>query len=120
MKTILIVENMDTLRELVCDELKDSGYDVISAHDTGEARNALQDKQPPDLALLDIKLPGESGVEFAKYLKSKTPQLPVIFCSAYWDNTTMAEISNTEIADFMLKPFDLDALKKRIKEIVGE
>ncbi|MFA5859552.1 MAG: response regulator [Elusimicrobiota bacterium] len=118
MKNLLVVENMDTLRELVYDELTEAGYKTVAAHSVAEGRELVK-YFTPDLALLDIKLPGESGVEFAKELKKQWPKLPVIFCTAYYDKDTMKEIGDTEVADFFLKPFDLDVLKQRIKELIG-
>ncbi len=118
MKKILIVENMDTLRELLYDELTDSGYKTIAAHSVAEAKELLNHFEP-DLAVLDIKLPGESGVDLAKELKKKNSKLPIIFCTAYYDKDTLKEIGDTEIADFFLKPFDLGVLKQRIKELIG-
>jgi len=116
-KTILVVENMESLRELLRDELTEEGYKVVTAGSVAEAREIVNIKLP-DVIVLDIKLPGESGVDFAKELKSKNIKTPIIFCTAYWDEETIEEISQAEVADFLLKPFDLEVLKKRIKELI--
>jgi two-component system response regulator (stage 0 sporulation protein F) len=117
-KTVLVVENMESLRELLHDELTEEGYKVVTAGSVAEAREIVSIRFP-DIIVLDIKLPGESGVDFAKELKAKNVKVPIIFCTAYWDEDTIEEISQAEVADFFLKPFDLEVLKKRIKELLG-
>jgi len=118
MVTLLVLENMDTFRDIVTEDLQEEGYEVISASSVQEARELIKDKQL-DLAILDIKMPGETGLDMANSLNVTHPDVQIIFSTGYWDDKMMAQINSKQVVDLFFKPFDLDELKKRIKEILN-
>ncbi len=116
-KTILILENLDSFREIISTALKNQGYNTIPATSVKEAREMIKDKTI-DLAILDMKLPEETGLSYSKELKQTHPGLPVIFCTGYMDPKDMNEIDSTQVVDLLIKPFNLSELKKRVKEVL--
>ncbi|MEL6383479.1 MAG: response regulator [Cyanobacteria bacterium J06626_18] len=82
MTTVLLVEDSLTEAELLTQYLRQAGLAVVSAKDCDEARLKLQ-SQKPDLVLLDVILPGQSGFEFCRELKTSTgsKHIPVVICS---------------------------------------
>jgi DNA-binding response OmpR family regulator len=82
MMTILLVEDSLTDAEMVSQYLKRAGLSVISVTNCKDARSKLT-FQKPDLVILDVILPGQSGFEFCRELKSSsaTRHIPVVICS---------------------------------------
>jgi CheY-like chemotaxis protein len=79
-KTILLLEDQDTTRRSMANLLRSEGYRVLVARNALEAQ-ALCADQEPDVALLDIELPGLQGNEWALYLKDMSPDTRIIFVS---------------------------------------
>ena len=82
MATALIVEDSLTDRELLTNYLQQSGVTVTSAQSSEEALQMLK-TTPPDLLFLDVVLPGQSGFEFCRDLKTdeNTQTIPIVICS---------------------------------------
>lgn len=82
MTTVLLVEDSLTEAQILISYLRQAGLAVVSATSCEEARTKLQ-VQRPDLVLLDVILPGQSGFELCRELKtnSSTKQIPVVICS---------------------------------------
>jgi DNA-binding response OmpR family regulator len=106
-RRILLVEDDRVSRESLTALLGTSGYQVLKAWSAEEARAGL-DLFRPDVALLDIRLPGMWGDAFATHLRKIYPDLPVIFISAEFERPT----GFTEEAGFwfMKKPLDVARL----------
>jgi len=96
--------------------LEKSGYEVITALDGYEARD-LAKSESPDLILLDIMMPGESGFETCQSLKSDpvTADIPVIFLSALEDVKSKVEGFNVGGVDYVTKPFQNEEVLARVK-----
>ncbi|NJO42608.1 MAG: response regulator [Cyanobacteria bacterium RU_5_0] len=82
MTTVLLVEDSLTDTEIMTRYLRQAGLAVVSVTSCEDAQVKLQ-AQPPDLVLLDVILPGQSGFELCRQLKtdSSTKRIPVIICS---------------------------------------
>jgi DNA-binding response OmpR family regulator len=115
MKTVLLVEDSLTETELLTRYLKKAGLIVISATSCEEARLRLR-SQPPDLVLLDVILPGQSGFELCRELKthSSTARIPVVICST--KGTEIDKLWGTMLgADaYLPKPVDQGELTKTV------
>jgi PAS domain S-box-containing protein len=115
-KTILVVENDDTLREKTCDHLKAEGYNVLLADD---GHTGLQQAigYLPDLILYDMVMPGMDGHDFYKnILQNKiTSSIPLIFVTALSEKENFRAGMNLGADDFITKPFDYDSLLSSIK-----
>ena len=113
-KSILIVDDDQSLRELLRLHLSSAGYDVTTASDGIEAGYAVL-KSPPDLIISDIGMPHMDGYEFIAALKSdKTlPQIPVIFLTSMDDSDRGKQLG---AVGFITKPVRADKLLATVAE----
>ncbi|MFZ5824549.1 MAG: sigma-54-dependent transcriptional regulator [Bacillota bacterium] len=86
-------------------------YDVIKAHSGLEALAVLE-AGPPDLVLLDLMMPGMDGLTALREIKRRHPNLPVLMMTAYATVKTAVEAIKTGAADYVIKPFDLDEVRR--------
>ncbi len=115
MKTILVADDEEAIRNLLEEELKDEGYRVITA---SNARDALKmvETEPLDLVILDIRMPGMDGLEALPRILGMKEGLPVILNTAY---TQYKESFMSWAADaYVVKSSDLTELKQKIKELI--
>lgn len=107
-KRVLVVDDDESIRAIVEMALQDEGY-VVRAAEHGAAALALIDAWPPDVILLDMKMPVMDGWTMAAaYRQRPRPHAPIVVLTAAQDATRWA----AEIAadDVLAKPFDLDNL----------
>ena len=110
----LVVEDDVALAETLRDLLEDEGYAVAVHRDGHEALAALGD--PPDLALVDLLLPGLNGVEVCRWLKTdpRTRRVPVIFITAASPEFLAGWLDGCPCDVVLHKPFGLDALQEAL------
>ncbi len=117
--TILVVEDEPAIQDLIQINLEMGGYRVLT-HDSAE--NAMKHIQHelPDLALLDWMLPGMSGVELARRLRSdsRTRTLPIILLTAKGEEEDKLKGLETGADDYITKPFSVKELEARIKAVL--
>ena len=113
---ILIVEDDTTIREGVAEFLKENDYEVFCAGD-GEAALELLKNTNIHLALLDIMLPGKSGLEVLTELRTFS-DLPVIMLTAITDEEMQVKTFDELADDYICKPFSLILLLKRIEALL--
>ena len=119
-ETILLVEDEDTVREVVSEMLKRSGYAVVEARDAEEAMAVLEDVRFSfDLLLTDLVLPKMSGPEFAKIYSTRCPQGKILFVSGY-PADTIAEHGLSGKGAFLAKPFRRRDLDRKLHELLDE
>jgi DNA-binding response OmpR family regulator len=118
---ILIVDDEENYQKLLEFNLKTAGYDVITASDGQEGLDRAR-ASLPDLILLDGLLPRVHGFEVCKTLKSEaaTKDIPIIIMTAVYRNLRYKyEVKGDYGAnEFVTKPFDIEDLVKRIKELL--
>jgi len=102
---ILVVEDESIVSKDIQHSLKKIGYNIVGAASTGEKAVELARSEKPDLILMDIMLKGSmNGIEAADIIK-KEMCIPVIFLTAYADESTLAKAKITEPYGYILKPF---------------
>ena len=106
MRTILIIDDDDQLRQSFQKLLTEEGYRCISAA-SGEEGIEMQKTESPDLVILDMRLPGMNGFETFKVIHAGDPKLPVIIMTAYGTTETAIEATKMGAFDYILKPFDI-------------
>lgn len=124
---ILLVDDEANFLEIMSMKLGASGFDVFIAHDA-EGAIAEAKKLQPDLILMDIHMPGETGTDAALALKQapETTKIKIAFLTSLkdpWPRTSVGrDAITTEIGvdDFIDKTEDLDAIVARVREILGE
>jgi DNA-binding NtrC family response regulator len=107
--TILIIEDKDSMRDMLTQTLEAEGYQVISAKDGSEGIRKLSDEQI-GLVLTDLKLPKKDGFDVLRAVKQETPLLPVIVMTAFGTIETAVKAVKEGAYDFLTKPFDTDHL----------
>jgi signal transduction histidine kinase/ActR/RegA family two-component response regulator len=108
--TILVIEDDDLVRRTIELSLSDSGYQVVMASGSAEARQALSLHQGAvDLLLCDIMLAGENGIEVAASIRSLIADAPVLFMTGYADSE-----SATRAGELLQKPFSVETLLSAI------
>lgn len=120
-KKILVVDDEDSIRELLTALLEENGYTVDTAKDGEEALLKLRD-QNPDLVLLDMMMPGMSGRELCEKIRSdpKTKNMKVAFLTvAKFSEIGKEALDKMHVLDYITKPFDNEDLLGRIKKILS-
>ncbi len=103
--TILLVEDDRLVLHTLSRGLRDAGYRTLEA-DSAETAMQLCTGYHPDLALLDVGLPGISGIDFARWLKS-TLNVPFLFLSAFDDTETVNAAVELGALGYLVKPLDV-------------
>jgi two-component system, cell cycle sensor histidine kinase and response regulator CckA len=119
-ETVLLVEDEESVRELVRDTLKAKGYTVLEA-DNGHAgvTVAAQHSGKIDLVITDVIMPGMGGRELVQSLLSTRPHLKVLYLSGYTEDAIVNEGSLESGKAFLQKPFTLQNLSRKVREILG-
>ncbi|MCF6247889.1 MAG: sigma-54 dependent transcriptional regulator [Desulfobacula sp.] len=115
--SIAIVDDEETIRDSLELILSDE-YDV-RLYEDAESFVPKLDKLLPDIILMDIGLPGISGIQALEIVKSKTQDLPVIMVTAYEDINMVIKSMKIGAYDFILKPINPDILELTIKKAIA-
>jgi two-component system, cell cycle sensor histidine kinase and response regulator CckA len=119
-ETILLVEDVDEMRQLVDNVLKNYGYTVLTASHGREALLIGERHQGPiHLLLTDVVLPQMSGGELAERLKPLYPQAKVIYMSGYPEDAIIHDKVLEGEAGFIQKPFSPINLASKVREVLG-
>jgi len=113
--TILIIDDDDQLRKSFDKLLTEEGYRVISAA-SGEAGLSAIREAIPDLVILDLKLPGISGLETFKVIHELEPKLPVVIMTAYGTTEIAIEATKLGAFEYVLKPFEIPQMLVIIRQ----
>ena len=117
--TVLIVEDEEIVRDLVCHVLSARGYDVLCAPNGAEAL-ALSDAHPGKIALLitDVVMPQMGGLELSRLIAERRPDTKVLYVSGYSESDMNEQGILAPEADFMEKPFTPQALTRKVREVL--
>jgi two-component system nitrogen regulation response regulator NtrX len=107
--SVIIVDDEESILRSVAEILGDEGYAATTASD-GEAALALIDREPPDLVLLDVAMPGRDGLSVLEELKRRRPDVPVIIMSGHGTIDTAVRATKLGAYDFLEKPLSYDNL----------
>jgi len=116
-KKILLVDDEESIQIVYREEFEDDGYKVISARN-GEEGLELFKQENPDLVILDIRMPGMSGIEVLRQMKMLNSATPVILSSAYQE--FKRELGTWASEQYVVKSGNLDELKSAVKRLLGE
>jgi len=114
MKKILVVDDEQSVCEMLKKFLTMKGYEAIIAYSGKEAITAVKDKKP-DAVLLDIIMPSMNGMQTLKKIREISATLPVIMVTAVRDAQIGRKYLESGASDYITKPFSLDYLDKTLK-----
>ncbi|MEW6113058.1 MAG: response regulator [Thermodesulfobacteriota bacterium] len=117
MKRILVVDDEIHICELYRSELEDEGYAVACANSGAQALDEIE-RDPPDLIVLDIQMPGMDGVEILERLVGRDKGIPVILNTAY--SHFRNDFATWGADAYVVKSSDTSKLKAEIKRLLGE
>jgi two-component system, cell cycle sensor histidine kinase and response regulator CckA len=119
-ETILLVEDDNGVRDLIDAILRPQGYRIIAACNGAAAMEAWNStREPIDLLLTDIRMPGVKGTELARILRAKRPDLKVLFISGHTGMEAAHEQESLEGACLLAKPFSVETLCQKVREVIG-
>ena len=117
MHTILIVDDDKSIRYSL-KRMFEEKYSVFTAQNGEEALNRVREN-PPDLTIMDIRMPGRSGIEILKEIKSIDPKSLVIIMTAYGTTETAIEAMKYGAFDYILKPFPIAQMKELVEKALS-
>ncbi len=119
-ETILLVEDEESVRQLVRDTLSAKGYQVLEG-ENGEAGilMAAQHRGKIDLIITDVVMPGMGGREMVEELVKARPGTKVLYLSGYTEDAIINEGSIDTATAFLQKPFTLQSLSRKVREVLG-
>jgi DNA-binding NtrC family response regulator len=117
-RTILVVDDEAAQRRLLGDFVQSLGYRVEEAASAEDALQAIRSRLP-DLVLLDVRLPGMSGMEALGEIRKLAGDMPVLVITAYADLRQAVAAVKGGASDYLSKPIDLDELEAAIADSIG-
>ncbi|MBT9546978.1 MAG: response regulator [Candidatus Sericytochromatia bacterium] len=120
-KSVLYVDDNWSYLSVVKDFLEDSVLELLTTSDPHEGLRMAMVNQKIDLIMLDIDMPGMTGIEILTQLRKlqRTSKIPVLMLSAHDDLDTIQKIHSLGVDDYLLKPFELNDLFERLCKFFG-
>ncbi len=120
MTAILIADDDPDIRDLVAFKLEQAGFDVIAVEDGISALSATQ-ADPPDLVVLDVMMPGMSGIDVCRELRASeaTATLPIILLTARAQEGDVEVGFGAGADDYVVKPFSPRELVSRVEAVLA-
>jgi len=115
---ILIVEDDEQLREAICDTCEMSGYSVVCA-EHGQAALLRLNEYKFKLVISDVQMQPMDGAELLKQIRNKYVDLPVVVMTAYASIEKAVDFMRLGAADYLVKPFEVDALQQVIDKFIS-
>lgn len=112
MNTILIMDSDRGIRLLLCEELGQEGYDVVTCSDESQPRDIIEQFEP-DLIVMDIRVGRDNGLDLLRDIRNRYANLPIILYTAY--PSVINEVETVAVDYFVTKGLDLEELKSTVK-----
>ncbi len=116
---VLIVDDEQAICELLCEALGEQGYTCQAVYNADEALSRLKESNF-DVALLDIKMPGMSGIDLLVKISESYRNTAVLMMTAVTDSQTAAEAMRRGARDYILKPFSVEEVGERVGKVLRE
>lgn len=116
---VLVVEDDPSVRLVVVDVLEELGYTAIEAFDAPSALPVLESGRRIDLLISDVGLPGLNGRQLAEIARQHRPDLKILFITGYARNAAVRSGFLDSGMEMLTKPFQIDALATKIREMLG-
>lgn len=117
-KTVLIIEDDESLRRVLEFSLEEAGYRVLTAREGDSGLQTFRSEQPP-LVITDIQMPGISGIEVLRTIKDEAPDTLVIVITAYGSVEKAVEAMKLGAYDYLTKPFGREELRLTVDKALS-
>lgn len=114
-KKILIVDDDARLRDRLARAFTDRGYLSLPTASIRETTELLK-TQTADLAVIDLKMPGDSGMDLIPILKEQNPEIKIVMLTGYGSIATAVEAVRRGVANYLPKPADADEILRALQE----
>lgn len=118
-KKVLVIDDSPFVFKTVVKALEGTDYQVVDNALNGQMGLDKYDEHQPDVITLDVTMPVMDGLETARHLFAKNPNVKIIMLSAMGDEALLSEARGIGINHFLTKPFKPDMLKEKLAEILG-
>jgi len=115
--TILVVDDDDAIRTLLAETLQDEGFRVVEAKTGAEVLPTVQ-RESPDVVLLDLRMPDQSGMLVMESVHAKAPDIPVVIMTAHDSSSAAIQATSRGAYDYVIKPFNLDEISHTVRRAV--
>jgi CheY-like chemotaxis protein len=116
---VLVIDDERPVRELIADILRTAGHVPLTAEDGPTGLALVERDGPPDVALIDLGLPGMSGWEVAARLRASRPHLPLVLITGWGDRLDPAEIDRSGVSEVIAKPFQAEQILRVVAQQAG-
>lgn len=117
--SILVVDDELLIRDLLYDFFTDQGWDIAIAESGEKALEILRSKKV-DLVLTDLKMPNMDGLALTSEVRENFPGIPVVIMTGYPSVDSAVSALRQKVADYIIKPFNINQLYKIIEEQIRE
>lgn len=114
---VLVVDDDRLITSTLGQQLREHGF-LVSAEETSEAAIRHCRESPPDIAILDVRLPSHSGIHIAEWLRDKT-DIPFIFLSAYAERELVEEAAEKGALGYLVKPVEISQVVAAIESALA-
>ncbi|MCX5784014.1 MAG: response regulator [Elusimicrobia bacterium] len=118
MGKLIIVDDSEILRSMIRGVLERAAIPIAGEAANSDETLALFEREKPDIVLLDILLPGESGIEILKKLKAKNPAVKVLIVTAINQDAINAQLEQLGAKGVLYKPFTPEELLSAVKKLM--
>jgi CheY-like chemotaxis protein len=123
MTKVLVIDDEPAVRKIICDNLKLSGFDVVSAADGEEGLALIDPAHPPRVVITDLIMPRKGGLEVIAEIKKSHPSIKTIAISGGGRieaaNDLLEKARETGADAALAKPLDLDLLERTLEGLLG-
>jgi len=119
-ETVLLVEDEESVRQLVRELLEAQGYKILEAEDGEQALRIADTHADIDLLITDVVMPGMSGRELSARLCASHPHTKLLYLSGYTEDSIVHEGVLDPGTAFLQKPFTLQTLSRKVRDVLGE
>ncbi|MBT9135255.1 MAG: Sporulation initiation phosphotransferase F [Firmicutes bacterium] len=117
-KKVLVIDDQAGIRALLTEVFTALGVEVLEAKNGSEGLETM-DRRQPDMILLDMKMPGLSGIETLRLIRAKDYAVPIILVTAYQENDIIVEAERLGVTARLVKPFDIEELKRIVRRVIN-
>jgi len=117
--SILVVDDELLIRDLLYDFFTDQGWEISLAESGEKALEILRSKKV-DLVLTDLKMPVMDGLTLTSEVKQNYPEIPVVIMTGYPSVDSAVSALRQKVADYIIKPFNINQLYKVIEQQIRE